>query len=350
VVFFTRLDPARRVPLPVEDLVKLEGPGPHAGLETLLACSPTELARFAPRLLELLKAPSFGRDEVSARTRATVVTAVLRAGYPFALSLDPEELVLVRAEVKRERSRRLARLALAAMVVLLAAGSIALGARGTSIASFDDDAGAPVWETSPSEAPRLRSTSDPDSFANLTVVDAELASASTDSAITHAARMALAVDQTAAPLWALAAAWEDRHRVTQDPKYLRLRDDAIAATASKTNRMRLSTQLAALDPKPSPERAPQLHLRNAATLHLQAVLASENGDFAGAAELAWVCARDFPPAASCLALHIEARQRLRDQRWSASHREYWPSMGEARDDLARRLATERLRPASASGD
>lgn len=85
-----------------------------------------QLRPHVPRLLELLQARSFGLERVDDVTlRELAVQAVLRAGYPWALELDPEELTFVReqqASGRRARRRSLLRRLVPLGLVLVASG------------------------------------------------------------------------------------------------------------------------------------------------------------------------------------------------------------------------------------
>ncbi len=93
----------------------------------LLEHAPVEQLRpHVPRLLELLQARSFGLERIDEVTlRELAVQAVLRAGYPWALELDPEELTFVReqqASGRRARRRSLLRRLVPLGLVLVASG------------------------------------------------------------------------------------------------------------------------------------------------------------------------------------------------------------------------------------
>lgn len=93
----------------------------------LLEHAPVEQLRpHVPRLLELLQERSFGLERVDEVTlRELAVQAVLRAGYPWALELDPEELTFVReqqASGRRARRRSLLRRLVPLGLVLVASG------------------------------------------------------------------------------------------------------------------------------------------------------------------------------------------------------------------------------------
>lgn len=85
-----------------------------------------QLRPHVPRLLELLQERSFGLERVDEVTlRELAVQAVLRAGYPWALELDPEELTFVReqqASGRRARRRSLLRRLVPLGLVLVASG------------------------------------------------------------------------------------------------------------------------------------------------------------------------------------------------------------------------------------
>lgn len=85
-----------------------------------------QMRPHVPRLLELLRERSFGLERVDDVTlRELVVQAVLRAGYPWALELDPEELTFVReqqASGRRARRRSLLRRLMPLGLVLVASG------------------------------------------------------------------------------------------------------------------------------------------------------------------------------------------------------------------------------------
>lgn len=85
-----------------------------------------DLTPHAPRLLALLDDRTFGR--ANRLVRASVVKAVLRLGYPWALQLPPDDLTLVREDserVAREGGRRRAvRSALVAAVAVALAGAV----------------------------------------------------------------------------------------------------------------------------------------------------------------------------------------------------------------------------------
>ncbi len=74
----------------------------------LLRNAPVEQLRlFAPRLLELLRVRTFGLERLEGVTpREVAVHAVLRAGYPWALELEPDDLAFVREEQAASRRAR----------------------------------------------------------------------------------------------------------------------------------------------------------------------------------------------------------------------------------------------------
>lgn len=74
----------------------------------LLRNAPVEQLRlFAPRLLELLRVRTFGLERLEGVTpREVAVHAVLRAGYPWALELEPDDLAFVREEQASSRRAR----------------------------------------------------------------------------------------------------------------------------------------------------------------------------------------------------------------------------------------------------
>ncbi|MDX2012310.1 MAG: hypothetical protein SFW67_19090 [Myxococcaceae bacterium] len=70
--------------------------GHHTGdlQEALIWSTPAALASVAERLLVLLRDPRFGRLALDDREplRVTLIEALLRAGYPWALTLSAEDL------------------------------------------------------------------------------------------------------------------------------------------------------------------------------------------------------------------------------------------------------------------
>ena len=74
----------------------------------LLRYAPVEQLRlFAPRLLELLRVRTFGFERLEGVTpREVAVHAVLRAGYPWALELEPDDLTFVREQQASSRRAR----------------------------------------------------------------------------------------------------------------------------------------------------------------------------------------------------------------------------------------------------
>lgn len=328
----------------------LEGPGVEARgevvAEALASEPPAGLALLAPRLLELLAAPGFGRTAAPyGPLRAHVIDAVLRAGYPFALSLHPDDLVVLRQEVERSRSRRFELL-----VRRLGAGAILAGLVLSLawVASGGlepvDERPRPSQPSGPVTSATPRAVADPASFARFSAVDEDLFEARSDAEIARAALLALSVGDPVGdrPLWALSAAWERRHRETGEPHYLRLRDEALAAVGRAKKLAGLREQLGFLggmstfDEASAPRRGHEL-------LAAQAAAELEAGQVGDAAEHSWSCAERYPDSTRCLALHIEARQRLGGSLTLPSGASRWIELQAAQSLLARRLAAERLR-------
>jgi hypothetical protein len=305
--------------------------------------SPAALGPLAPRLLELLKHPTFGRAlEPSGQLRAHVVSAVLRAGYPYALSLDPDDLLELRREEGRLRSRRLDWLALKAVMVV--ALSVVAGLGVVWIRSTEDEPVRSSWESSgwrEPHQPSVRALSEPDAFARWSALDEDLYRATSDEEIARAAFVALTLNegQADATLATLTAAWERRNRETHDPRYLQLRNAAFRAIGSAPKMQRLRSSLVEMIPREPPE-APLQSLRNPTTLAAQAALVLESGEVQRAAQLSWACVEAFPEATRCLAVHIEAREG--ERLIPGAH---WPEIEEARNALARLLARERVHAA-----
>lgn len=105
--------------LPIED-------DPNRFMAWLEHAPVEQLRPHVPRLLELLRERSFGLERVDDVTlRELAVQAVLRAGYPWALALDPEDLTFVReqqASGRRARRRSLLRRLMPLGLVLVASG------------------------------------------------------------------------------------------------------------------------------------------------------------------------------------------------------------------------------------
>ncbi|MBL8937427.1 MAG: hypothetical protein JNM69_22895 [Archangium sp.] len=81
---------------------------PERFIELVRAAPVEQLRNVAPRLLELLSAKTFGLQRFGEATpREVAVRAVLRAGYPWALELEPEDVAFVREqETSARRARR----------------------------------------------------------------------------------------------------------------------------------------------------------------------------------------------------------------------------------------------------
>lgn len=96
---------------------------PERFIALMRAASGEELKPVAPRLLELLRSKTFGLQRLDDATpREVAVQAVLRAGYPWALELEPEDVAFVReqeASAASARRRSLLRRSIPFVLVLV---------------------------------------------------------------------------------------------------------------------------------------------------------------------------------------------------------------------------------------
>lgn len=104
---------------------------PERFVELVRAASVEELKPVAPRLLELLSSKTFGLQQLDDGTpRQVTVQAVLRAGYPWALELEPEDVSFVREQVASARSARRRALLRRSVPLALAAVGVAFVVNG----------------------------------------------------------------------------------------------------------------------------------------------------------------------------------------------------------------------------
>lgn len=121
---------------------------PERFIELVRAASVEELKPVAPRLLELLSSKAFGLQQVEGATpRQVTVQAVLRAGYPWALELEPEDVAFVHEQEAAARSawrRSLLRRSVPLALVLVGVGFVVNGfVRVVSARSSENPVSAP---------------------------------------------------------------------------------------------------------------------------------------------------------------------------------------------------------------
>jgi hypothetical protein len=87
---------------------------------------PEEQSRIAERLLDLLRERNFGKKVTEGRSaRRLMVETLLRFGYPWALHLEPDDVVFARLERTAVKQRWLRRVAVAATLGAVAAAVLA---------------------------------------------------------------------------------------------------------------------------------------------------------------------------------------------------------------------------------